>query len=202
MGRARLIHLRSKFGRRNRSLSESAGSVGTLATSDFRYKDDRLLRWWGLIAYTTLFVSVLLLLILTSRPNNPDRPETDWKQLLASADTERVRGNLYSAKVLYTQAGRVAALNENWAGLLSAACGMKMIERHIGRHSSTNALLLRAMIAAETKQSRAGMTEVAKAFDALGENKVAIMARSRIGVNWPQQINDPEDLESQSCWNR
>ena len=202
MGRAQLIHLRSKFGRRNRRLSESADSVGTLATSDFRCKDDRLLRWWGAIAYTTLFLSVLLLLILTLLVNNPSRRETDWKQLLSSANTERGRGNLYYAKVLYAQAGRIAALNEDWAGLLSAACGMKMLEKHIGRHSSTNALLLRAMVAAEMRQSRAGMTKVAKAFDALGENKVAIMARSRIGANWPQQVNDPEDLDSVSCWNR
>ena len=46
------------------------------------------------------------------------------------------------------------------------------------------------------------MNEVAKAFDALGENKVAIMVQSRIGANWPQQVNDPEDLDSQGCWNR
>jgi hypothetical protein len=202
MGRAQLIHLRAKFGRRNRRISESADSGDTVATSDFRCKDDRLLRWWGAIAYTTLFVSVLLLMILTLLLNNPSRRETDWKQLLASASTERGRGNLYHAKVLYAQAGRIAALNENWAGLLSAACGMKMLERHIGRHSSTNDLLLRAMVVAETRQSRAGMNEVAKAFDALGENKVAIMVRSRIGANWPQQVNDLEDLDSQGCWNR
>jgi hypothetical protein len=201
VGRAQLIHLRAKFGRRNRRISESADSVDTVATSDFRCKDDRLLSWWGAIAYTTLFVSVLLLMILTLLLNNPSRRETDWKQLLASASTGG-RGNLYHAKVLYAQAGRIAALNENWAGLLSAACGMKMLERHIGRHSSTNDLLLRAMVVAETRQSRAGMNEVAKAFDALGENKVAIMVRSRIGANWPQQVNDLEDLDSLDCRNR
>src|SRR5919109_2701414 len=202
MGRAQLIHLRSKFGRGNQRLSESADSVETLAASDFRYKDDRLLRWWGVIAYVTLFVSVLLLIILTLLPHNPSRRETDWKQLLARANTERVRGNLYYAKALYAQAGTIAASNENWAGLLSAACGMKMLERHIGRHSSTHALLLRAMVAAETRQSRAGMTNVVKAFDALEEHKVAIMAMSRIGANWPQEANQPEDLNSSSCWNR
>jgi hypothetical protein len=195
-------HLRSNFVRRNQRSSDSADSLGTLARSEFRYKDDRLLKWWGVIAYATLFVSVLLLMVLTLPSHNPSRHETDWKQLLASANTERGRGNLYHAKVLYAQAGRIAALNENWAGLLSAACGMKMLERHIGRHSSTNALLLRAMIAAETRQSRAGMTKVAKAFEALGEHKVAIMALSRIGENWPQQVNDPEDLDSLGCWNR
>jgi hypothetical protein len=201
MGRAQLIHLRSKFGRRNRRLSESADSVGPLTASDFRCKDDRLLRWWGAIAYTTLFVSVLLLMILTLLLN-PNRRETDWKQFLATANTERRRGNLYHAKALYAQAGSIAASNENWAGLLSAACGMKEVERHIGRHSSTNDLLLRAMVVAETRQSRSGMNEVAKAFDALGENKVAIMARSRIGANWPQRVDDLGDLDSLGCWNR
>jgi hypothetical protein len=202
MGRAQLIHPRSKLVRRNQRLSESGDSLGTLARSEFRYNDDRLLRWWGLIAYATLFVSVLFLMILTLLPNNPSHRETDWKQLLASANTERRRGNLYHAKALYVQAGRIAALNENWAGLLGAACGMKMLERHIGRHSSANALLLRAMVAAETRQSRAGMNDVAKAFDALGEHKVAIMALSRIGANWPQHVDDLEDLDSQGCWKR
>jgi hypothetical protein len=202
MGRAQLIHVRSKFIRRSRRSSKPADSLGALARSEFHQKDDRLLTWWGLIAYATLFVSVLLLMILTLRPHNSSGRETDWKQLLARANTERERGNLYHAKALYAQVGSIAALNENWAGLLSAACGMKMLERHIGRHSSTNALLLRAMVAAETRQSRAGMASVAKAFDALGEHKVAIMVRSRIGANWPQETNDREDIDSLGCWNR
>jgi hypothetical protein len=202
MGRTQLIHLRSRFGRQNRRSSESAHNVGTLATSDFRCKDDRLLRVWAVIAYMTLFVSVLLLMTLTLLPHSPSRRETDWKQLLAQANMERGLGNLYYAKALYAQAGKIAAVNENWAGLLSAACGMKMLEMHIGRHSSTNALLLRAMVAAETRQSRAGMARIAKAFDALGEHKVALMALSRIGANWPQEVKDPEDLDSLGCWNR
>ena len=46
------------------------------------------------------------------------------------------------------------------------------------------------MVAAEKRQSRLGLVAVAKAFAALGEDKVASMALSRIGKNWVEETND------------
>jgi hypothetical protein len=114
----------------------------------------------------------------------------DWKPVLALADAAREEGDPYYAKSLYLQGGKFAVWRDDWAGLLTAACGIKKLERERGPYSSTNALLLRAMVAAEKRQSRLGLVAVAKAFAALGEDKVASMALSRIGKNWVEETND------------
>ena len=73
----------------------------------------------------------------------------DWKPVLALADAARDNGDLYYAKHLYLQGGKFAVWRDDWAGLLAAACGIKKLERERGPYSSTNAVLLRAMVAAE-----------------------------------------------------
>jgi hypothetical protein len=129
---------------------------------------------------------------------NPEIP--DWKPALALGDTAREKGDLYYAKSLYSQAGRLAALREDWAGLVAAACAMNKLDKQKSRYSPTNALLLRAMIAAETKQSRSGMAAVAKAFAGLGEGEVASMVLSRIQKNWVEEANDSANVLSSGCW--
>jgi hypothetical protein len=62
-------------------------------------------------------------------------------------------------------------------------------------------LLLRAMVAAEAKQSRSGMAAVGKAFSALGEDKVASMVLSRIRTNWVDKTDDSADVASPGCGN-
>jgi hypothetical protein len=124
----------------------------------------------------------------------------DWKPVLELAETARERGDLYYAKSLYLQVGRLAAGRDDWAGLLAAACGMKKLDRQRGRYSATNTLLLRAMVAAETRQSRQGMAAVGKAFSALGEDKVASMVLSRIRTNWVDKTDDSADVASPDCW--
>jgi hypothetical protein len=126
----------------------------------------------------------------------------DWKPVLAVADTAREKGDLYYAKHLYLQGGKFAVWRDDWAGLLAAACGIKKLERERGPYSSTNALLLRAMVVAEKRQSRLGLVAVAKAFAALGEDKVASMVRSRSGKNWVEETNDSADIVSPGCWDK
>jgi hypothetical protein len=140
---------------------------------------------WRRIAYLALFLAVLFLgaLVWMRRDfSNPEIP--DWKPVLALADMAREKGDLYYAKSLYSQVGRLAAWREDWDGLVAAACAMNKLDKRKGRYSPTNVLLLRAMIAAETKQSRSGMIAVSKAFAGLGEDKVASMVLSRIQKNW------------------
>jgi hypothetical protein len=76
------------------------------------------------------------------------------------------------------------------------------LERERGPYSSTNVLLLRAMVAAEKTQSRSGLVAVAKAFAALGEDKVASMVLSRIGKNWIEETNDSADIVLPGCWDK
>lgn len=123
----------------------------------------------------------------------------DWKPVLALADTARAKGDLYAAKSLYSQVERLAAWRDDWAGLLAAACGMKKLDRERGRYSATNALLLRAMVAAETRQSRSGMAAIAKAFAALEEDEVAAMVSSHIRTNWVEETSDSADVVSSYC---
>jgi hypothetical protein len=142
---------------------------------------------------------VFLAALAWTRQNLNGREIPDWKPVLALADTARERGDLYYAKSLYLQAGRLAASRDDWAGLLAAACGIKKRDRERGRHSATNMLLLRAMVAAEAKQSGSGMTAVGNAFSELGEDKVASMVLARIRTHWLDETDDSADLASASC---
>ena len=150
-----------------------------------------------------ILLALLVLAALTwSQSDFSGREIPDWKPILAVADAAREKGDLYYAKSLYLQGGRLAVWLDDWAGLLTAACGIKKLERERGPYSSTNALLLRAMVAAQKRQSRSGLVAVAKAFAALGDDKVASMVLSRIGKNWVEETYDSADIASPGCWDK
>jgi hypothetical protein len=155
------------------------------------------------MTYPASLLAFLVLAALTwSQCDFSGREIPDWRPVLALADAAQEKGDLYYAKSLYLQGGRLAVWRDDWAGLLAAACGVKKLEREKGPYSSTNALLLRAMVAAEKRQSRSGLVAVAKAFAALGDNKVAPMVLSRIGKNWVEETNHSADTVSPSCWDK
>ena len=169
----------------DRSLRDPNRSVesGTLTiTQPHSGENLRAKSWWA-ITYRTSLLAFLVLAALA------------WTQCDFS-------GDLYYAKSLYLQGGRLAVWRDDWAGLLTAACGIKKLEKGRGPYSSTNALLLRAMVAAEKRQSRSGLVAVAKAFAALGEDKASSMVLSRIGKNWVEETNDSADIVSPSCWDK
>jgi hypothetical protein len=156
--------------------------------------------WWK-ISYRASLPAFLVLMALTWTQCGFSREEhPDWKPVLALAYAAQEKGDLYYAKHLYLQAGKFAVWRDDWARLLAAACGTKTLEKEKGPYSSTNALLLRAMVAAEKRQSRSGLVAVAKAFVALGEDKVASMVPSRAGKDWVEETNDSADIVSPACW--
>src|SRR5215813_9990303 len=173
---------------------------GTLAiTQPHLGKNLRAKSWWA-ITYPASLLAFLVLAALTWTQCDFSRREIpDWKPVLALADAAQEKGDLYYAKSLYLQGGRLAVWRDDWSGLLAAACGIKKLERERGPYSSINALLLRAMVTAEKQQSRLGLVAVAKAFTALGEDKVASTALSHIGKNWVE-TNDSADIVSAGCW--
>jgi hypothetical protein len=124
----------------------------------------------------------------------------DWKPILALADAAWGEGDLDDAKHLYLQAGKFPVWRDDWAGLLAAACGVKRLERESDPYSSAHALVLRAWVAAEKMQSQSGLVAVAKAFAALGEDKVASMVLSLVGKDWVEETNDSTDIVSPGCW--
>jgi hypothetical protein len=155
--------------------------------------------WWAISYQASLLVFLILGVLTWTQCDFSGREIPDWKPVLVLADAAREKGDLYYARHLYLQAGKFAVWRDDWSGLLAAACGVKKLERERGPYSSTNALLLDAMVAAENRQSRSGLVAVAKAFAALGEDKVASMVLSRVGKDWVEETTDPADIVSPRC---
>jgi hypothetical protein len=76
---------------------------------------------------------------------------------------------------------------------------MKGLERKDLNFFSTHTMLVRAMMAAESKQSRAGMSAVAKAFTELGRHEVAAMVLRRIRTDWPDETKYSVRSHSGNC---
>ena len=157
---------------------------------------------WAITHRASLLAFLVLAALTWTQCDFIGREIPDWKPVLALADAAQEKGDLYYAKHLYLQAGKFAVWRDDWAGLLAAACGIKTLERERGPYSSTNALLLRAMVVAENRQSRSGLVAVAKAFAALGEDKVASMVLSLVGKDWVEETNDSADIVSPGCWDK
>ena len=184
-------------------VTDQSNAIGrqTLTRAQPHSEQDYRPNWWRPITYTAVLLSILFLGILAWRSldfSNPDIP--DWKPVLALAATAQEKGDLYYAKSLYLQAGSHAARREDWEGLIAVACAIYKLDKQKDHYSPTNQLLLRATLAAEMKQSRSGMTAVAKAFMGLGEDKVASMVVSRIQKDWPENITDSAHALSLGCW--
>jgi hypothetical protein len=113
-----------------------------------------------------------------------------WQDRLHEAEDAMRGGDIYSARSLYAQAARIASWNDDWAGVLNAACGVKQLERPRDGYFVTRTLLVRAMIAAGNQRSAPGLAAVADAFASIGEHKAAAMVRSRIHSDFPIQAAD------------
>src|SRR5262249_49815385 len=130
-------------------------------------------RWWFAFA---LFLSFLFLVgFAWMRPDFNREEIHDWRQVLARGDAALDVNELYAAKSLHTQDARLASWRDDWGGLLVAACGMKALDNDSGPYSNVHTVLVRAMMAGESRHSRAGMTAVASAFAAMGEDRAASM---------------------------
>jgi hypothetical protein len=180
----------------NRSVNSQTLTIAQSHSEEsHRANSWRAATYWAVLL---LFLSLAVLLWTLSDFSRREIP--DWKPVLALAGTAQARGDLYYAKSLYSQVGRLSAWRDDWAGLLAAACGMKKLERQTGRHSETNALLLSAMVVANARQSRSGLVAVAQAFTALGQDKVASMVLSHTGKDWVEESNNSADIVSPDCW--
>jgi len=155
-------------------------------------------RWWFAFA---LFLSFLFLVgFAWMRPDFNREEIPDWRPVLARAEAALERNELYDAKSLYSQAARLASWREDWGGLLAAACGMKALDNDSGPYSNVHTILVRAMMAGESRQSRAGMTAVASAFAAMGEDRAASMVLSRIQTDWPEDTQNSTNVYTGTCW--
>jgi hypothetical protein len=148
--------------------------------------------WWCLIGYLAA-VSPLVFIAASAwvDPHAEWRKTPDWKPVFARAEGSWASGDLYDARHRYLQAARMAGWTEDWEGLIAAACGLRRVDGAPGPYSSTHTILVRAMIAAETRRSRAGISAVAKAFETIGKHNAAAMVLARVGKDWPEETEEP-----------
>lgn len=155
--------------------------------------------WWSL--GIGVFLSFLFLVgFAWTRPDFNREEIPDWRPVLARAEASVEKSELYDARSLYSRAARLASWREDWGGLLATACGMKMLDHESGPYSNVHTILVRAMMAAESRESRAGIGAVARAFAAIGQDKAASMAFGRIQTNWPEEIQASANVQTGACW--
>lgn len=155
--------------------------------------------WWRAFACLAALLPVLGLLAFLFMTDFKWQEPADSRAAFARAEAARQDRDPYQARWLYSHAARAAFWHRDWEGVLAAACGMKKLDNLRESYSMTHHLILQAMIAAESKQSRAGMAAVARAFASLGEAKAATMALSCVRADWPEDVADPDKSFSE-CW--
>lgn len=159
---------------------------------------------WRMITYTAAVLPLLVILVLARVYPHLNRQEIpDWKPVIALAEESWNQGDLYRARHLYLQADRIASWRQDWDGLVAAACGLYRLDGIEGPYSKAFSILIRAMMAAEIRQSRPGLATVSKAFAVIGADKAGTAVLARIKPNWPDETNDANDGQLlEACWAR
>ena len=200
--RAQLTRLILNLERDEQRLAEPGSLTIRDASPWISAEKNHLANPWHAIGSGGLALSIIFILLLALTWMRRDFKPVElpqWRPVFALAEVAREKGELYDAKGLYSQAGTFAAARDDWRGLLAAACGIDRLEKKAVRYSGRESLLLRAMAAAEKKQSRAGITSVAEAFALLGEHELASVALSRVRKDWATENSESADVFS-DCW--
>jgi len=101
---------------------------GTLTIAQPHSGENVRAKSWRAITYRASLLALLVLAALTWTQCDFSRREIpDWKPVLALADAAQKKGDLYYAKSLYLRGGRLAVWRDDWAGLLTAVCGIKKL---------------------------------------------------------------------------
>jgi hypothetical protein len=156
--------------------------------------------WWrasGYAAAVAPLVFVVGVAWLCPDFNRTELP--DWKSVYALANASLREGDLYDARRLFLQVERIAAWRGDWEGLVAAACGIHRLAGERGPYSQSLQILLRALSAAQIRQSREGVAAVANAFTLLGEHNAAAMSLAQIRKEWPRPIESAGDTLVENC---
>jgi hypothetical protein len=155
---------------------------------------------WRASGYlATLAPWILVVGLAWSRPDWNRGEIPDWRPVFASAAAALQRGDLYEARHLYMQTERIASWRHDWSGLVASACGFRRLDSQGGPYSKTFSILVRALTAAESVRSRAGVAVVAHAFAALGEPKASSLSLSRIRRDWPVDSETSHESFMEGC---
>jgi hypothetical protein len=179
--------------------ADHLSSADRLSLNPSIEKIARLGRWFA-FASAVFLPFLLLVAFALMRPDFNRQEIPDWRPVLALAEASLEKGELYDARGLYSRAARLASWREDWGGLLAAACGMKVLDNASGSYFNVETILVRAMMAGESRQSRAGIAEVARAFAAIGKDQAASMVLGRIQTDWPEETQDSMNVHTRGCW--
>ena len=175
--------------------------IRKLELPESRSGESRRAVWWSTFGYLAVFLPLLFMIATAWMRPDWNRPEIpDWKPVLALAEASWEKADLYQARHFYVKAARIASWREDWEGLLEVACGINRVDTQRGTYSATHTLLVRAMIAAEIRQSRPGIAAVAKAFTATGEPRAASMVLARVQASWPEETRAANTNDTAACW--
>jgi hypothetical protein len=156
---------------------------------------------WRTIGYGVVIGAFLFMLALAwLHPDFNGTEIPDWRPVLSLADEAWEKGDLSAARHLYLQVDQIASSERDWEGLVAAACGIKRLDGAEGPYSKTFAILIRAVMAAESRQSRAGIAAVAGVFAAVGQDNAASMVLSRIKPDWPEELLNSSNVGAVGCW--
>jgi hypothetical protein len=155
--------------------------------------------WMYFIAPWTpiLFIVLLLSLSLLWREMPTERKANvpPWNVDFRLAESWRQKRDPHRATFFYSQAFRIAAFADDWRGLIAVACGLQKLGRVKGGLVTAEAVLLRALQAAEQKRSRQAVRCAAEGLMSLGNVETASRALSRITDDWPLEENG-----GGQCW--
>jgi len=181
-------------------MRDNLGGAFKMATAALESGDSRVPAWWRAAGCIAAVLPFLFLVALASLRPDFNRPGTaDWKSVLALANAFWENGDGYEARHLYLQVERIAAWHHDWKGLVAAACGVKRLDGARGPYSKAFQILLRALVAAQNRQSHQGVVIVAEAFGVLGEHKAAEMALAHIRSDWPAETEAPVENLTETC---
>jgi hypothetical protein len=189
-----------RFRRENGMRHIQAAPLKCPAPSSQSDESRRATRWRTIVYVVAIGPFVLMIALAWLRPDFNRTEIPDWRPVLALAEAALEKGDSYAARHLYVQVDQIASLQQDWQGLVAAACGIRRLDGADGPNSKTFAILIRAMLTAESRESRAGIAAVAGVFSAVGQDNAAAMVWSRIRPDWPEELLDSSSIGAVGCW--
>jgi hypothetical protein len=185
-----------------KSLGGSVASAFNRTTTALEWEGKHVPARWRAVSCAALVLSFVILVVFARVRSDFNRlPTLDWRSVLALADASRQSGDVNQARHLYIKVERLAVWQQDWTGLVAAACGIKRLDGATVPYSPVHQILFRAFIAAQNRQSRQGIATVAHVFRTMGEHRAAEMFLTHTRPEWPTESEASNESLLEGCVN-